>query len=159
MSNKHKQNMKKTIQFVILGFTTFTLAGCIAISTTSRRAEPVVVTERVVVVPGTSEDTAAMAEIDAAAKLSFDASRLGALSAIAQRPSLSPPVQVHLVNVALRSLDFENSRMQVLLALVENPAFCNAAKETILTQLQKLSFDNNRKAVMDAINKRGALEK
>ncbi len=149
--------MKQLIRCSALLLASVWLAGCISISTHPRARDPVVVKERVVVVPESQEDSATVAEIDAASKLHFDSTRVGALSVIAERPDLSPAAQVHLVDAAFRCLDFENSKIGILQTLIDNRAFCRAAKESILTQLDKLSFENNRKAILDAINRRGSL--
>ena len=87
----------------------------------------------------------------------MEASRLETLKSIAQRPGLSPAAQVHLVNKALSKLGFEASRLQVLETLIQNPSFSNAGKEAILSQLQKLTFESSRTAVLKAINDRGPL--
>jgi hypothetical protein len=149
--------MKNIIRCSALILESVWLAGCINISTHPRARDQVIVKERVVVVPDAQEDSATIAEIDAASKLKFDSTRVGAMSAIAQRSDLTPAAQVHLVEAALRCLDFENSKVNILQTLIDNRAFCRAAKESILVQLDKLSFENNRKAIFEAINHRGSL--
>jgi hypothetical protein len=108
----------------------------------------------VVVMPSNAEDTAVIAEIDAAGKLSFEAGKLSALRNVAQRSTLTPSAQVHLVNTSLRVLDFEASRVDVLLTLVANPAFTPAAKEAILRQLERLEFEASKNQVLGAIQER-----
>lgn len=110
----------------------------------------------VVVLPGNSEDSAVMAEIDAAGKLSFDNGKGTALRNVAVRPSLTPAAQVHLVGTTLRVMSFDAGKVSVLLALIENPAFSPAAKESIFRQLERLSFDASRSQVMDAIQRKTA---
>src|SRR5687767_11263028 len=68
----------------------------------------------VTVVPATGDDSATLAEIQAASKLDFDSGRLESLSAIARRPNLSPTVQVSLVNTAYKSLDFDSAKVSLL---------------------------------------------
>ncbi len=149
--------MKHLISLAIPALFALTCAGCIVVQTTERRPPPPA--ERVVVVPATPEDSPTLAEIEAAAKLDFEGNRLSALSAIAQRPNLSPAVQVRLVNAAYASLGFDGNKLRLLQAIIANPSFCNPAKENILVQLNKLGFEGNRTAILDAINQRGALEK
>jgi len=110
----------------------------------------------VVVMPANSEDAATLAEIDAATKLSFDDGKVQTLRNVAARPSLTPPAQVHLINTVLRTLSFDASKVNVLLVLIENPAFSPAAKEAIFRQLERLQFDATRTQVMAAIQKRSA---
>lgn len=101
-----------------------------------------------------SADAATVAEIDAAGQLNFDNARAHALTQIAERGALSVPVQVHLVNVAYRSLDFENNKAAVLSKIIARPDFCDATRQAIVSQLNKLSFDNNRQLILQQINDR-----
>ncbi|MGE3313153.1 MAG: hypothetical protein AB7O66_24575 [Limisphaerales bacterium] len=108
----------------------------------------------VVVIPGDPADTATLAEIDAIARLAFDDGKRDGFKAVATRPGTSPGVQVHLVNTLLRSLSFDNTKVEVLLALIENPGFSEAAKESIFRQLDHLSFDSGRTKIISAIQER-----
>ena len=53
---------------------------------------------------------------------------------------------------------FDNQKMDVLRTLIRNPAFSNAAKQNILVNLNKLSFDNQRAEILRLINDRGELK-
>jgi hypothetical protein len=108
----------------------------------------------VVVMPANTEDAATLAEIDAAAKLSFDSGKVSVLKNVAARPSLSPSAQVHLVNSTLRNLSFDAGKVEVLKVLIENPGFSPAAKEAIFRQTERLSFDSSRSAVIESIQQR-----
>lgn len=108
----------------------------------------------VVIVPGNTEDSATLAEIDAIAGLSFDNAKRDGFQAVAVRAGISPGVQVHLVNTALRALSFDNNKVDVLQHLIQNPSFSPSAKEAIFRQLDHLSFDSNKTAVMHAIQER-----
>lgn len=99
-------------------------------------------------------DNATIAEINAAGRLSFDAGRTEALVTIAQRPGLSPRAQVHLVNVAYTCLSFDDAKLAVLRALIAGPNFGDPARHAIVTQLNRLSFDANRQAILRDINER-----
>ncbi len=99
-------------------------------------------------------DQATLAEIDAAARLSFENNRASLLEQIATRPTLSPEAQVRLVEVIFRSLSFENTRLGLLQKLIANPSFSPAAKQAILNGLNNLSFENNRQAILEAMGRR-----
>lgn len=108
----------------------------------------------VVVMPTNTEDSATLAEIDAAAKLSFDEGKGAALGNVASRPGISPAIQVHLINTTLRRLSFDDGKIAVLRGLILNPSFSPAAKEAIFRQLELLRFDDSRTAVMKLIQSR-----
>jgi hypothetical protein len=142
--------MKTKLPFIALILLAAGLTGCVGVSIGSRRppdpsAPPVMLA---------SADAATVAEIDAAARLSFDSSRLQVLSRIAKRGDLSPAAQVHLVNVGYRSLSFEDSKVALLRSVIANPAFCDTTRHAIVTQLGSLSFDNNKQAVLNELNNR-----
>jgi hypothetical protein len=101
-----------------------------------------------------ASDKATMAEIDAAAQLSFEQNRLSLLNQIASRPSLSPEAQVHLAKTVFRHLTFENNKMEALSKLIENPSFSLGAKESILNNIRNLSFENNKQAILQAMSRR-----
>src|SRR5262245_38961768 len=89
-------------------------------------------------------EAATDAEIDAAARLSHDSAKLEAFNQIARRTNPSPAIQVHLVNVAYRSLSFDNNKVQLLQTVIANPDFSDAARQAIVSQLDHLSFDSNK---------------
>ena len=129
------------------------LSGCINLSFGGRRPAPgpaIVVPS----VPPSPGDSATIAEIDAAARLSFDQAKKESLTAVAQRPGLSPAAQVHLVNVAYRSLDFDAAKVELLGALIANPSFSDAARQAIVTQLNRLSFDAQKQEILRRVNHR-----
>lgn len=144
---------------LLLATTLATVAtGCVVSiggheSTPPRRTE-VPKPSPVVVVPGNLEDSATLAEIDAVAKLNFENARLDGFRAVAHRAGISPGVQVHLVNTALRALDFDTGKVEILQALIRNPSFGTPAKEAIFRQLDCLSFDNSKTTVLHAIQER-----
>ncbi len=143
----------------VSGWVTVTvlLSGCVvSIGGSGTRREEVPKPPPVMIVPADSPDSIAMAEIDAAAKLSFEANRRDALKNIASRPALNPPVQVHLVNTALRCLDFESGRVEVLRTLIANPGFASMAKEAILKQIERLEFEGSRTTILRALQDRAA---
>jgi len=131
------------------------LASCVDISIGSRHstppASPVVVSPPTL--PGPA-DAATVAEIDAAARLDFETSRLKSLQQIAQRADLSSVVQVHLVNVGYRTLSFEQNKMALLRTVIANASFADATRQAIMSQLGALSFDANRQAILREVNER-----
>lgn len=148
--------MKTTIKSLLLGISVIvfgaSLTGCVVSigggSHGPDRSGPptVVVTD--------SADAATIAEIDAVAKLNMDNDRTHALTQIAERGTLAVPVQVHLVNVAYRSLSFDNNKTHVLTKIIARPDFCDATRHAIVSQLGKLSFDSNRQHILQQINER-----
>ena len=145
----------KTFFSLLLISALIPLTGCINLSFGSRRPPaqppaPIVVPAH----PLTPDEAATIAEIDAAARLNFDNARKHSLSQIAQRPNLSPAVQVHLVNAAYRSISFENAKVELLHTVIANPAFSDAARQAIVTQLNRLSFDSHKQAILRQLNDR-----
>jgi hypothetical protein len=146
--------MKISLKSLLVGISSLVmmvvLTGCVvAIGSGSRppgEPPPVVVTD--------SADAATIAEIDAAARLNMDNSRTAALAQIAERPGLSVPVQVHLVNVTYRTLTFDNNRTHVLTKVIARSDFGDATRHAIVSQLGKLKFDNNQQQILEQINAR-----
>ena len=97
-----------------------------------------------------------VAEIDAVSQLSFESDRKQGYKRIAQRRGLSADAQVHLVETVLSKLAFDNGKEEVLLALIENAVFCDAAEQAILENLNKLAFENSKKKILEAISQRKA---
>jgi hypothetical protein len=104
--------------------------------------------------PMTPAEAATIAEIDASARLSFDSARRESLMRVAQRPELTPTVQVHLINVAYRSLSFESAKLEVLRAIIANPGFTDAARQAIVSQLNHLSHDSHKQEILRHLNQR-----
>lgn len=105
--------------------------------------------------PGPGDDSATIAEIDAAAGLTFDDGKRKAFVGIASRPHLLGQAQVYLVKKAMRSLTFDDSKEAVLVALVKNPYFVAEGKQAVLEHLNSLTFDSGKEKVLQAINRRG----
>jgi len=101
-----------------------------------------------------SEGDPVFAEIRAAGRLSFDSSRVEALTSIARRPELSPAAQVYLVRTIMLRGSFESSRQSVLMALIKNPSFSPAARQCILKHLDHLKFDATKTAILKAMRDR-----
>jgi hypothetical protein len=103
-------------------------------------------------VVATPADAATLAEINAAASLSMDSGRVQALTAIAQRPHLSPAVQVQLVHVAYHNLSFDSSKVALLETIIANPAFGDAGRHAVASQIRGLALDSSRQAVLNRLN-------
>ena len=144
--------MKNVLLTIGLCFAGIALTGCIVVGV-ERNNSP-----QAVAVPSTTADSVTFAEIDAAAKLDFENARVSALIPIAGRTNLTAASQVYLINTSMKRLDFDNDKITVLKTLINNQAFCNPAKQTILTSLGKLSFDNDRAGLLASINQRGELK-
>jgi len=104
------------------------------------------------------EDTAlaaTIAEIDAVSRLHSDSAKFEGFKAIAAREGLRAEAQAHLVKPVYESLYSDSDAEEVLLTLINNPGFSNAAKLAILTHLDKLASEKSRIRVVKAINERG----
>jgi hypothetical protein len=95
-----------------------------------------------------------IAEIDAVRKLSFDNDRQSAYGRIAERENLSDEAQVYLVEAVFKNLSFEKAKVDVLLTLVNNRTFSQAAKGAILDRLDGLSFEKDKSQILEAMAKR-----
>lgn len=147
--------MKRSCSLLVIA-SLISLTGCINLSFGGRRPPPApqIVVPSVPSGPLSPADAATIAEIDAASRLSFDGARKDSLSQVAERPGLSPVAQVHLINVAYRSLSFDAAKVELLRKLIANPAFSDAARQAIVTQLNHLSFDSNKQEVLRHVNQR-----
>ncbi len=122
------------------------MQGCIVIHTEEERVPPR---------PSATEPgDVTIREIDAVGKLSFDNDRQAGYKNIAERDGLSDRAQVHLVDAAFRHLSFENAKVDVLLTLIKNPCFGPAGKGAILERLDRLSFENHKTQILEAISQR-----
>jgi hypothetical protein len=135
----------------------FTLTGCVGISIGNRGSAPRSTRTTPAPLPAAaSSDSATLAEIDAANTLNMDSNRTEALLQIANRENLSPTAQVHLVNSTYRSLNFDSSKVRVLKGVIANPAFCDPARQAVVSQLELISMESNRRAILDEVNRRMA---
>ncbi len=140
--------MKKSILTCGLVLAALWAQGCISI-----HSEEETVPARA---PARGTTDVTIREIDAVAKLSFENNRAESYKNIAQRDRLSDRAQVHLVEAVFKRLSFENMKVDVLLALIKNPCFSPAAKGAILDRLDRLSFENHRATILQAMNRRRA---
>lgn len=105
--------------------------------------------------PRRGSDAATLAEIDAASDLTFNDEKEKTFIGIASRPYLSGEAQGYLVQKAMQSLVFDDSKRDVLLALVNNPTFVAEGKQAVLENLDALTFESSKTKVLEAINRRG----
>lgn len=147
-----KTNFGRVLNLIGLLLTSVVLSGCVVAIGGRHETPPPSPVPTVVVTD--SADAATIAEIDAARQLNFDNARTHALAQIAQRPALSTPVQVHLINVTYRCLDFENNKFHVLTKMVARPDFNDATRQAIVAQLNRLGYDHSRQALLQQINER-----
>jgi len=136
-------------------------SGCIFVSIGSSNTRHSS-TEHVVFVPAFvypvgQDDATVKAEIDAGAGLSFDSSKRKILSGIASRENLSADVQMYLVHTTYRCMGFDSDIRAVLLTLIDNPWFCNPAKNAVLEGLSNMKFDSDKEKILVALDRRGPL--
>ena len=93
-------------------------------------------------------DGVTIREIDAVKDLAFDNDRAEAYERIARREGLSEQAQIHLIEACLRHLSFENAKVEVLLALTENPGFTPAARAALLDRLDRLAFEQDKRRIL-----------
>lgn len=129
----------------------FGMSGCVISVGSKVNTQPPPPPAVLVTDPG---DAATIAEIDAAARLNLDSSKTQALSQIADRPNVPPPVQVHLINTAYRCLNMESSKVQVLQKMIARPDFGDATRHAIVSQLGLLGFESNKQDLLNRINQR-----
>ncbi len=135
--------MTKSIPFLMLVGLVISLSGCIIIDVDEKSS------------PGSYPKDDTVVEIDAVGKLSFENDRLQAYKSIAGREGLNANAQIHLVGAVYKKLDFEESKVDVLMALINNPSFCSAGKRAILDGLDNLSFENTKQKILKAVSERG----
>ncbi|UCD50265.1 MAG: hypothetical protein JSW27_22395 [Phycisphaerales bacterium] len=95
--------------------------------------------------------SAAMQEINAVRKLSFDSDRAERYAQIARREGLSERTQIYLIEAVLKHLAFENAKVDVLLALAGNPSFTPGARAALLERLDRLAFEHDKRAILEAL--------
>lgn len=122
------------------------LTGCVVVSGPEPRPRP----QR-------QFDNTVIDEITAAAALTFEDARTRSLTDIASRPHLSANAQVHLVQTIMRSLVFDSSKEQVLLALINSPYFVREGKQAVLDHIEEFAFDSSRQSILQALHRRGTL--
>lgn len=101
---------------------------------------------------GVEEST--IREIDAVTKLAFENDRKQGYLRIARREGLSDTAQVHLIEAAMKHLDFENGKVEVLMAMVARSDFSAAAEAAVLDRVSHLAFEHNKRRVLEAISDR-----
>jgi len=60
------------------------------------------------------------------------------------------------VNSTYRSLSFDSSKVRVLRGIIANPAFCDPTRQAIVSQLELISMESNRRTILDEVNRRMA---
>jgi hypothetical protein len=137
--------MRTWLLVAALGLAVACASGCVIVDTEktgvclSSCAEPADVTN---------------SEIDAVSKLSLEDNRRDGYKRIAERRCLCPDVQTHLVEAVFQNLSLEDSKVDVLMALIHNRCFSSPAKAAILQHLDQLSLEDSRRDILDAIGSR-----
>ncbi len=138
--------MKKELLAGALVLAVVWMTGCISIHSEEETIPPRPS-------PGRATTTT-IREIDAVGKLDFDNNRKTGYENIAKREGLSERAQVHLVDAVFKRLSFDNMKVDILLTLIKNPCFSPAAKAAILDRLDRLSFENHKTQILEAMNRR-----
>lgn len=122
-------------------------SGCLVVVKEEKRYPPA---PDVVCVP----TDAAVEEIDAVGKLSFESGRTEGYQRIAARRNLDDTVQAYLVEAIFDKLSFESSKEAALMTLIKNPCFSLTARQAILNHLERLSFESTKTRILRAVDKR-----
>ena len=149
--------MKNPFLVACVGLLAVSLSGCIVVGIDRHHGSHETEAVEAPPVPATA-DSVVISEINTASNLTFENNKLEALNAIASRTTLSTSAQVHLVHKAFAKLDFEPSKVTLLQTLIKNPSLSNTTKQAILTNVSKLSFENNKTIILAALNQRGELK-
>lgn len=121
------------------------MQGCLFINTE----------EKVISPPGPAgPEDEVIREIDTVGQLAFADNEAAILKNIAQRQDLTPAAQVHLVDVTFKRLAFEEMKVDVLMALIENPTFTADARSAILERIDRLAFEGNKVKILQALGGR-----
>lgn len=99
-------------------------------------------------------DDLVVREVDAASGLTFEPSRVEALTRIARRVPLRPDVQARIVWAAYLRLDFEPNKVGVIKAVLDNPSCDDAARAAVLDGLGRLNFEPNRRELLERVSQR-----
>lgn len=139
------RSMRRSLLIAGLAVMMVWLSGCIVIDTEKTQTCRTEVVE--------SEDVT-IREIDAIGKLSLEDNRREGYVRIAQRHGLSAGAQVHLVEAVFQHLSLEDSKLNVLLALVHNSSFRSEAKAALMDRLDQLSLEDHKREILDAMSKK-----
>lgn len=139
--------MRTLLLAAILISTLVWSTGCVVVVKEEKKYPPV---PDVVCVP----TDAAVEEIDAVGKLSFESGRLEGYQRISSRRRLDDTVQAYLVEAIFDKLSFESSREAALMTLIKNPDFSLTGRQAILNHLERLSFESTKTRILRAIDKR-----
>lgn len=146
--------MKRILHSLALIAVVSSFTGCvISIGGRTQTSPPEPVPPPPVVVTD-PEQAATVAEIDAASRFNMDSTRAQSLSQIAERPGLSPTVQVHLINTVYRCLSFDSSKVQVLEKVIARADFSDATRHAIVSQFHRLSFESSKQELLNRVNQR-----
>lgn len=141
--------MNKISTFLILTCVVFLASGCLIINGGKKCSPSEII--------GCDQDPI-IEEINAVGKLSMSSDREKFYTQIAKRDPLCQSGQVALVKAAYRNLHMSNSKVDLMLTLIDNPSFCPAAKSAILNDLNKLHMESDKVKILDAMAKRGTLK-
>ncbi|MBN2211034.1 MAG: hypothetical protein JW709_06520 [Sedimentisphaerales bacterium] len=131
---------------VLISLSLFIIGGCIVVSDNKCPCRPCP--------PPPAKAPCAMdAEIQAVAGLNLENSRIDRYCALAGRTPLSPAAQVSLIAAACDNLHLEANVLRLFKTVINNPDLCPAGKRAILDRLDYLHLENNRREVLDALDR------
>ena len=139
--------MRTLLLTAMLVSSLFWTTGCVVVVKEEKKYPP---PPDVVCVP----TDAAVEEIDAVGKLTFESDKLQGYRRIAARHNLDETVQAYLVEVIFDKLSFESSKEAALMTLIKNPCFSLTARQAILNNLERLSFESTKARILRAIDER-----
>lgn len=103
--------------------------------------------------PAVIERESIMSEIDAACSLISESDKFQLFTAFASRPQLSDGAQIYLVRMTSKCFISESNKLDLLLALTNNPAFSPAGKTEILANLNMFISDSSKRTILDEFNR------
>ncbi len=97
-----------------------------------------------------------IAEIDAAAKLTFSNERLAHLIRITRRSNFHEPEQIYLLDKSAKILSFSHDRNSLVHAVIRCPNFTEGTAAYIARNIERLggTFSSDRSSILAAIDQR-----
>jgi predicted Ser/Thr protein kinase len=98
-------------------------------------------------------DVAAL--IRSAEQCSFDSAKKDVLLPLAKRTDLNAEEQKLLAQTVMSEMDFDSGRVEVLKALIANPAFCPEASAAVTALSADFDFDSERDEILKLLARKG----
>jgi hypothetical protein len=105
------------------------------------------------------DETIMQKEINAAAAMDMESNREGALAAVVTRQDLSQSDQVYVVKTIYGRLQTDQTKVNLLRSLIQNPQFGNAAKGVVLDGMKDgFKEDIARRQVLQLLQEKGPID-